>query len=215
MNDLAAPTGARRPGGRTARVRADVHAALDELLQEDSAADITIAKVATRSGVHIGTLYRRWGTLDGILLDVLSERLADRSPMPDTGTLRGDLQRYAEQVSADLSGPDGLLFLRALITVRMNDEESPAPAIAQRFEDLQSVLDRAAQRGEPVLDAQAVFELLVAPLIAGLLFGAEDPDVSASVSRLVDRIETLADSERGAASWAQDGAVPPRPVVER
>lgn len=192
MADAPTPAGTRRPGGRTARVRADVHQAVAELLRDESAGELTLAKVAAQSGVHVGTLYRRWGTLDAIVLDALSERIASQSPMPDTGTLRGDLARYAERVVEDLSGPEGLMFLRALLAVRTaSGQAEPPPAITQRFGDLQTVLDRAAARGEAALDAQDVFELLVAPLLAGLLFDPE-AEGAAAIPRLLDRIERLA-----------------------
>ncbi|WP_245877229.1 helix-turn-helix domain-containing protein, partial [Streptomyces glaucescens] len=42
--------------------------AVEELLREQPLAQLTIAQIAERSGVHQGTLYRRWQSLDGLLL---------------------------------------------------------------------------------------------------------------------------------------------------
>ncbi|MER6679889.1 TetR/AcrR family transcriptional regulator [Streptomyces olivaceoviridis] len=180
-----------RPGGRTARVRADVHGAVQSLLRDQSVAELTIAQIAERSGVHLGTLYRRWGSLDGILLDVVTERLSQSSPMPDTGTLGEDLKEYARQAASDLAGPEGKLLLRTLVAVRLgNDEAGLPPALSRRFDELGELLDRAAARGENPPTVQEVFEVVIAPLVAGLLFDTQ-PQGPKAVDHLLDRLDRI------------------------
>lgn len=187
---------ARRPGGRSARVRAAVHTAVEELLREHPVSELTVTQVAQRSGVHVGTLYRRWGDLDGLLLDVVTEQVTSQSPMPDTGSLGGDLRAYAHQVAADLSGTQGKLFLRTLVAQRLATDDLPdgtgesrAPALERRYSDLQDLLDRAAARNENPPTLHDVLETIVAPLFAALAFGPDfgtpDPD------RLADRAIAL------------------------
>ncbi|WP_344245716.1 TetR family transcriptional regulator, partial [Isoptericola hypogeus] len=53
----------QRPGGRTARVRSAVHAAVLELIEKHPWEDLSIPLVAEASGVHQATIYRRWGTM--------------------------------------------------------------------------------------------------------------------------------------------------------
>jgi AcrR family transcriptional regulator len=187
MTDPELPR-ARRPGGRSARVRADVHAAVEALQSEHPMGEITMARIAERSGVHLGTLYRRWGSLDGVLLDVVSERLTARSPVPATGDYPNDLREYARQAAEDLAGPEGVLLLRTLVSVQLDDGRSLPPALSRRFDDLQDMLDRAAGRGETVPTSEEVFELVIAPLCASLLFGTDPPDVH----RLVERVDLVA-----------------------
>lgn len=179
---------AQRPGGRSARVRSDVHAAVTALQSEQPLAEITMARIAERSGVHLGTLYRRWGSVDGVLLDVVSERLSARSPVPDTGDYANDLREYARQAAEDLAGSEGALLLRTLVSVRLGDGGSLPPALSRRFDELQLMLDRAAARGETVPTSEDVFELVIAPLCASLLFGTDPPPVE----RLVERVDLLA-----------------------
>ncbi|MEV5729093.1 TetR/AcrR family transcriptional regulator [Streptomyces pharetrae] len=186
------PAPARRPGGRTARVRADVHRAVEELLREQPLAQLTIAQIAERSGVHQGTLYRRWQSLDGLLLDVVTEHLVRHSPMPDTGTLAGDLEQYARQTLDDLSGPQGKLLLRTLVAVRQGPESEAElpPALLRRYDELQALLDRAAARGEHPPTVQDVVDLIVAPMYTGLLLDGTPGDED-TARRLVDRIHRL------------------------
>ena len=62
-----------RPGGRAARVRAQVHRAVVELVREGMA-DLTLPAVADRAGVSPSTLYRRWGSVPALLDDVAAGR---------------------------------------------------------------------------------------------------------------------------------------------
>src|SRR5262245_48062783 len=107
------PQPMQRPRGRSERVRHQVHQAVIELLEEFAADDVTIPLIAERSGVHQATIYRRWGTVPVLLQDVVEPGPARTSPLPDTGSLRGDLELYAAGVAASLSGPFGVLMLRA------------------------------------------------------------------------------------------------------
>ncbi len=82
---------ARRPGGRSARVRADVLAAVEHELAEHGYDGLTVDGVAARSGVHRTTIYRRWKTVDGLLVDLLEAGQDDTWTPTDTGSLTTDL----------------------------------------------------------------------------------------------------------------------------
>ena len=143
---------ARRPGGRSARVRAEVHAAVLELLGEQRWDQVSIPAIAERSGVHSATIYRRWGSVASLADEVVAERLAESAAIPDTGTLRGDLELAAVRFADTIAGPLGQVLLRAAALSGPTDE---APvALHTRAAQLQAMLDRAAARGEKMPDAR-------------------------------------------------------------
>jgi AcrR family transcriptional regulator len=161
----------RRPGGRSARVTAAVHGAVDELLNDVGAGGFTVSDVARRAGVNATSIYRRWGSLEGLILDVEATRLDELSPLPDTGTLRGDLLAYAHTAAAEITRPGGLAFLQALIgATDLSDEQRTAP-LRRRAEQFQTMLDRARDRGEPTLDYTAVVDCILAPIYLRVLTG--------------------------------------------
>src|SRR5580698_9912573 len=96
-----------RPGGRTAETRAAVFAAAEALLREKDPGAISMVEIAGRAGVAPTSLYRRWGDVRTLLTEVAVEGLMRDAPLPDTGTLRGDLRAWARNIAASLSNPRG------------------------------------------------------------------------------------------------------------
>ncbi len=84
--------GGRRPGGRTARNRAAVVEATLAELARCGYSGLTVENVAERSGVHKTTVYRRWGGVDGLIVDALHAAGEDVWAAPDTGALDTDLR---------------------------------------------------------------------------------------------------------------------------
>ena len=80
-----------RTGGRSARVReAILTAAFGELIDNGYAA-LSMEAVASRAGVNKTTIYRRWPTLDDLLVDALMEWSHDAFPDHNTGSIETDL----------------------------------------------------------------------------------------------------------------------------
>jgi AcrR family transcriptional regulator len=175
-----------RPGGRSARVRDAVHDAVVELLAAGEI-DAAIPKIAERAGVNPTSIYRRWGSRDNLLLDAAVTRLRATSPIPDTGSLRGDLAGWAEGVERAMGDRRGQILLRALVATMAPDQE-PVEYLRARGDDLQAALDKAAARGEPVPTVDEVLDFVLAPLYLRVLFRrAVEPGTGA---RLVERLLT-------------------------
>ncbi len=175
----------RRPGGRSARVTAAVHQAVDELVTECGPGGFTVADVARRADVNPTSIHRRWGSLAAVILEVEAARLTEISPLPDTGSLRGDLLAYAVNAAADIARPGRLAFLQALIGARdMSAEQRSAPLL-ERAKQIQTMLDRAIDRGEPSIHFSAVVDCIIAPVYLRYLLGM-DLDAS-DVDQFVDR----------------------------
>src|SRR2546421_3031759 len=111
----AVPPVLRRPGGRTARVRAAVLAATLDDLVEHGYAQLSLDGVARRAGVHKTTVYRRWGSKEALVLELMRERAAQEVPIPDTGTLRGDLVELARTAAGLAAVPAIEAIVRAAI----------------------------------------------------------------------------------------------------
>ncbi|MEV5710328.1 TetR/AcrR family transcriptional regulator [Actinoallomurus sp. NPDC052274] len=173
-----------RPGGRTARTRTAVLEAVIDQLTETGYAGLSVDAVARRAGVHKATLYRRWGTVDGLLLDALT-LFADRSvPMPDTGTLDGDLRDLARSALAVLTDRAGQALIRAVVSA---GHDSQVAEVIRAFWTghntmVARIVERAADRGELPADTDPtdVSRAIGAPLYMRLLVTAEPLDTAAA-----------------------------------
>ena len=157
-----------RPGGRSARVRAAVHRAVEELLGEEAGDALTIPAVAARAGVHATTLYRRWGSVGELLADVATSRFSGEVVVPDTGSLRGDLERWAAGVATDLADPDVLALIRA--TVGTGGEQGACACLGDREDQLAAMIERERARGVAVPTVEQAADALLAPLYYRAVF---------------------------------------------
>jgi AcrR family transcriptional regulator len=157
---------ARRPGGRSARVQAAVFAAVAELLREPDWSRISMARIAERAGVNSTTVYRRWGSLENLVGAAVDAIVSQRSPLPDTGTLAGDIRAHSKTLVNDLTGDNRRFLLRALIIAGNDagDNGSGQRALVERTGTVQAMLERAAARGEPSVTPLEYFDAIVGPL---------------------------------------------------
>lgn len=137
---------AERPGGRTARVRDAVLGATYVELIEHGYHGMSVDNVAKRAGVHKTTLYRRWGSVEGLLADALLKTASGEWSVPDTGNLEDDLTALnLEVLNADRE------LIHAVIGVGFQSE-SARTALTEfyqrRHEQASVVVTRAIERGE-------------------------------------------------------------------
>lgn len=166
--------GSQRPGGRTSRIRdAAVSAVLAELV-EHGYRGLSVEGVALRSGVHKTTLYRRWGCVNALLVEAAGAAMDEAVPIPDTGTLRGDLAELAMLIGENLRRPVTQALVR--LAAAEGDRQPWLAQASARFwlhrsQLTQVVVDRAVRRAElPVgTDSRDLLETLIAPLYLRLL----------------------------------------------
>ena len=163
-----------RPGGRSARVRAVVFAATRQLLKARGPHGLSLVDVAALAGVAPSSLYRRWGGAEALIMEVAMEGLMREYPLPDTGSLRGDLVAWANNIVRSLQDPVNSTFFRLLVSTHGAKGKAAAhrtKAIRGRRDELQSLLARARKRAEPAPEATLLVEVILAPLYTRALFG--------------------------------------------
>ncbi|GAB3659367.1 TetR/AcrR family transcriptional regulator [Glycomyces tarimensis] len=185
MSDARPDPGTVRPGGRTAKVRAAVLRAAGDALAERGFDNIDLADIAHRAGVGKTTVYRRWGTVPGLVADLLTEMAEESLPRSETGTLLGDLTAQARLVRRTLADPrQGRLF-RALIIAAGCDSQAEAALhrfYATRTAEWAPCVEQAVERGEIPrgTDAAEVVKAVSAPLYYRLLMGGDPLDEAAA-----------------------------------
>ncbi len=134
-------------------------------------------EVAARAGVGKATIYRRWPSRGALALDAFLAEFQQQQPLPDTGSLRGDLQSALRAwVRAVTRTPAGRM-LAGLIGEAQTDPTLAAAWRERVIEPLRArntiLLDRAVARGEisARVDKDVVLDLLFGAATHRLLHG--------------------------------------------
>jgi AcrR family transcriptional regulator len=168
MTEVEETVRRRRPGGRAARVREAVHRAVLDVVAEDGVDKVGIPEISRRAGVRDSSIYRRWGTRENLILDALLAASERTLPVPDAGTLHGDLTALATALVDYLDAPLGRGLTRALPFATDSEEinQSRRAFWETRFRAIEVIISRAVDRGElpTETDARIAIELLIAPI---------------------------------------------------
>jgi AcrR family transcriptional regulator len=185
-----------RTGGRSARVReAILQATFQELVQR-GATGLSVEAVAARAGVNKTTVYRRWPTLDDLLVDALMEWSLEALPAPDTGSMEGDLLALGRELADVLNEGAGREVVAFVLTSGLRSAQ--LSEATRRYFDTQALravptVARAIDRGElPAdCDAKALLATFRAPLFYRMVTTG-DPIDDALIAHAVSLVLTAA-----------------------
>jgi AcrR family transcriptional regulator len=170
-----------RTGGRSARVREAVLSAVLHELNVNGYAALSVEAVASRAGVNKTTIYRRWPTLDDLLVDALTTWAQDAIPVPQTGSIETDLLTLGRELADQLNGGVGRQIAAVVLTAGLRSPQ--LREATRRYFDQQAVratphVTRAIDRGElPAnTDTNALLTTFRAPLFYRMVTTADPID---------------------------------------
>lgn len=142
--------------------------AVQEVLAEHGWRGTTVERVAERAGVARTTVYRRHGSVHGVML-LLMDGIYAQAPVPDTGSLRSDLVILMCEIAVIWRDPAHVRYLSALVAAQ-HENADLALAYQQQFEQRRAatsaIVTRAVARGDLAPDADG--DLLL-DLLAGII----------------------------------------------
>lgn len=172
------------------QVRSAVHQAVIDLLSDPEGAGLSIPVIAQRAGVNHTSVYRRWGSRETLLADVVTTRLERDSPLTDTGGLRGDLIAWAEAGVAGIRTPEGRLLIPAValsIPGGATEQGEYTRQFQRRIASTEGIRERTAARGETLPPLEEILDQLIAPLYLRAILAIDLPATSYP-ELLVDRL---------------------------
>jgi AcrR family transcriptional regulator len=170
-----------RPGGRTARVREAVLGATLSSLAGTRYRDLTVEQVAQRAGVAKTTVYRRWGSVEGLVLDLMRDLTRRRIPLPDTGNLDADMRGLARGMLGVYQDPALRAVISSVVAAAVHLPEARQTLtefFARRNTQAAVIAERAVRSGElpPGTDAVEVIGMLGAPFYYRMFITGEPID---------------------------------------
>jgi AcrR family transcriptional regulator len=178
-----------RPGGRSAIVKAKAFEAAQTLAIRHGLQNVTMPEIAKLAGIAPTSLYRRWGDVGSLLMEMAVERLTEALPLPDEGSVAADLGLWAQRIAAGLNAAAPLSFFRVLLATTDMSSEKRREVLEPRLVQLQQLLARSEARGETVPSTAEVIDHLLAPLYLRSLLGMplNDSYAAGLVRRLLTR----------------------------
>lgn len=131
---------------------------------------LSIEAVARRAGVGKTAIYRRWNSKLAMVLEIVSNIAGQSLPLPDTGSLRGDLEMFLRIVVRALRHPLASQIIPDLLAEAARNpqiEQTLRQALRANQHDLGVLLiGRAIDRGElpPGTDPELAIDLIVGPV---------------------------------------------------
>jgi AcrR family transcriptional regulator len=161
-------------------------------MAQEGETGLAVERVAARAGVSKATIYRRWSSMDEVLLAAV-EGLAEAIDTPDTGDLRRDLLAIADSLTGLFAGPH-VARLVATLAAQMASRPELARAVrdgflAGRRRAAADALAREQRRGglRDGVDLEVAVDLLAAPFYYRLLMTG-DPIDGSFAERVVDAV---------------------------
>lgn len=203
-----------RTGGRSQRVVSDVlRAALDELNRGGYGA-LRVEDVAARASVNKTTVYRRWPTKADLVTAAIRAFAGYDEPLPDTGSIRGDLREMVLRTIQFCQTPEGQALTR-FVTMETGDPEVDRLVRSLRdasTERRRLLVERAIARGElPAgIDTRLIVDAVFAPITSRVVRLREPVD-PATAEVLIDLVITGVEngagrSRRGHPTSERDGS---------
>jgi AcrR family transcriptional regulator len=171
------PQPARRGRPRSEEADRAILRAATQVLAERGLGGMSIEEVASRAGVGKATIYRRWSSRGTLALDAFLAEFQGQQPLPDTGTLRGDLLAALRAWVRFVTETSAGAMLAGLIAEAQQDPGLAAAWRERVVEPLRAqhalMLDRAIDRGEisAAIDKEVVLDLLFGAAYHRLLHG--------------------------------------------
>lgn len=162
-----------------------------EILGEVGYEGLRLDAVAARARASKATLYRHWPGKAQLVADAVRVCKATGAPVPDTGSLRGDLVVYLQAMGTAMKADDGPLFA-GLVMAMHNDPEFATEMRALQRTKRTTAIDihaRAVSRGEIRADSDPHLIDEIAPAQMFMqLFARGEPADGEFITHLVDDI---------------------------
>lgn len=142
-----------RRKGRPRDAGADerILAAAADLILQRGYDNMTVDEVAATAKAGKATVYRRWAGKEDLAFAALEQLYGQEFPVPDTGSIKGDLQASYQQVIEFANSEAGLAYLRMSVTESLRDERIASLYISaheRQERAARAVFERAIERGE-------------------------------------------------------------------
>ncbi|TYP73165.1 TetR/AcrR family transcriptional regulator [Paenibacillus methanolicus] len=163
-----------------------------DLLLECGFGEVTVEKIAERAKVSKATIYKWWPNKAAVVMDGFLFAATARLPVPDTGSVSGDVLAHATNTARFTRSREGVVLLEIIGEGQI--DASLAEALRTRYIqprrlEFRGILEKGMQRGElpASVDVALITDLIYGSIFYRLLVSG-DPVDDAYVEQLVQHV---------------------------
>lgn len=141
----------RRGRPRDASADERILEAAGQLILERGFDKVTVDDVAALAKAGKATVYRRWASKEDLAVAALSQLYRHEIPVPDTGSVRDDLEAYYRSTLEFAGSESGRRYLHTTIGESLRDprvQQLHRAAVKSREDLVRKILERGVARGE-------------------------------------------------------------------
>jgi len=181
-----------RPRRRGRALEDAIHDAVIAELAEVGYGAMTLEGVASRAQTSRSVIYRRWGSLQELVVETIDRRVPMPEQSPDTGSVRTDLITVLGRMAGMLGSPTGSAYMGLIGEAR----RSPAlhetvfqRILKPRWRGIEEVIARGVERGELRPGAASPFAALSGPALVFLSCSIHGLTLSSrDIADIVDQV---------------------------
>ncbi|MCZ4498149.1 MAG: transcriptional regulator, TetR family [Marmoricola sp.] len=191
LSEPTQPPAPRRKGRpRDASADERILAAAAELILKHGYDNMTVDEVAATAKAGKATVYRRWAGKEDLAFAALKQLYSSELPLPDTGSIVGDLRAAFTNALEFASSDSGRAYLRMTIAESLRDPRLGALyASAHVAQELgaRAMFERGIARGELRPDMRIDFAVswISGLLVLNATIDAPQPDLT-DVDAMID-----------------------------
>jgi AcrR family transcriptional regulator len=147
---------------RSAHCHENILDAVLALLAKEGYGAVTIEGVARHAGVGKQTIYRWWRSRAELVLEAFANHAANKIPVPNTGSLKRDLEIFLNATFVRLTETSGPIARGLIADAALDPEFNEVMRtvfVAKRRKAMRDILERAVRRGE--LSKRTELELMI------------------------------------------------------
>lgn len=154
--------------------------------------NMTVDEVAARAKAGKATVYRRWAGKEDLAFAALAQLYDTEFPVPDTGSVAGDLREAFRQALLFTNTSTGKAYLRMTVSESLRDERLRAlytSAHSTQEEAARTMFERGIARGELRPDIRIDFAVSWFPSF--LVFNSVTDRPQPSVDEIDDMVDFI------------------------
>ncbi|MFC3902677.1 transcriptional regulator, TetR family [Acinetobacter marinus] len=172
-----------------------IYEALFAQLLSNGYGNINLQQLSKLTGISRTTLYRRWSSIDALIVDAIADKIQDEIAIPTDLEPVESLKVMLQQLAEFLQSPLGRAFLQAALAIKDEVTERKREALWQvRYQQIRQAFVRLLPTGKAHHDIDAIVKMTLGSIYFQIFIQNQQVD-DAYIESILNHSMTLIQSK--------------------